>query len=180
MPVALRDVLRACVLVVALTAAACGPARVPITHLDMAAASQASRLAAVTESLRGSLPQGARVTVQLAKRDGLGAWAHRGGRIEVTPALVDLLDDDELAAAVAHELGHLLAGGRLGQAALAGNAQGERAEERADALGCGLLAASGRPPQALPRMLRRLTAAMKGCDFRARAAVAAAGACAAP
>jgi Zn-dependent protease with chaperone function len=183
MGVAVRDVLRACLLVLALSAVACGPTLSPRTaaRLDMAAASRTARLAALSETLRGSLPEGMRVSVVLSRRDGLGAWAHRRGRIEVTPALVDLLDDDELAAAVAHELGHLVLGQqRRGEAAALAGSTSERREHEADAVGCRLLAASGRPPDALPRMLRRLSAAMKGCDFSVRADAAAAGPCAAP
>jgi Zn-dependent protease with chaperone function len=50
---------------------------------------------------------------QVSPRRGLGAWAWPGGRIEVSRALIDRLDDEQLAAALAHELGHLLDGGHL-------------------------------------------------------------------
>lgn len=182
MAVAVGGMLRVWPLVLVLAAAACGPTRSRLTdtRLDMAQAGHAARLATVTGSLLARLPQGTSTRVELSRRPGLGAWAHRAGRVEVTPALVDLLDDDELAAVVAHELGHLVAGGHVrGVAGLAG--EGDVAgEERADAIGCRLLAASGRPPAALPRMLRRLGPAIGNHDFRARADAAAAGACAAP
>ncbi|MCW5890727.1 MAG: M48 family metalloprotease [bacterium] len=174
--------LRSWLLVLALALAACGPVRSRATEarLDVADAARAARLSAAAASLLRSLPQGGRTTVVLSRRPGLGAWARRSGRIEVTPALVDLLDDDELAAAVAHELGHLVAGGHVDAAAALAGAGDAAGEERADAVGCRLLAASGRPTGALPRLLRRLGPALGECDFAARAATAEAGACATP
>jgi len=84
---------------------------------------------------------------------GLGAWAWPDGRIEVSRALVDRLDEEELAAALAHELGHLLDGGHLpvGTAGLddgpplglRGAAGADEAEARADRIGCALLARRG-------------------------------------
>lgn len=182
--VAEEDVLRETVLLLGVAAmtAACGPhlPRLPEGSLDRGAAptERAQRLARVAGSLGAALPADTRVSVSLVDRKGLGAWAWRDGRIRVTPGLVDLLDDDELAAAVAHELGHLLGGGHVGPApsSLTGPG-GEPGEQQADAIGCGLLAASGRSPQALRRMLQRLGQAMGG-DFAARAAAAATGPCA--
>lgn len=175
--------LRACLLLIAAALTACGPrlARLPeTTNLDMAASARSARLAHAARSLQGSMPQGVRPTVVLSKRTGLGAWAYRAGRIEVTLGLVDLLDDDELAAVVAHELGHLVAGRPRGEPSALAEVAEDADELQADAVACRLLAASGRPPAALPRMLRRLGAAMPGCDFGARVRAAASGPCAAP
>lgn len=96
--------------------------------------------------------------VGLSSRREVGAWSWGDGRIQVSRALADLLDDDELAAAVAHELGHLLAGGELPgyPAALAGAGESPEPEERADRLGCSLLAARGIDPTAMVRMLRKI------------------------
>jgi hypothetical protein len=127
-----------------------------------------------------------RIDLGLSSRDTLGAWSWPDGRIRVSRTLVDLLDDDALAAALAHEIGHLLDGGHVadGSSALAGASSGARhdgpgLELRADAVACSLLRARGTPVEALPRMLRTvardLTPASDGPDpaaLRQRAAVA--------
>jgi hypothetical protein len=105
------------------------------------------------------LPDGA-VRWGVTGRRGVGAWAWPDGRIEVSGALVDRLDDEELAAALAHELGHLLDDGHLpGRHALDGGA-GD-AERRADRLGCGLLRRHAIPGAAMPRMLAKVAAATR-------------------
>ena len=50
---------------------------------------------------------------EIADGSNAGAFAWPDGRIRVTRGLIDLLNDEELAAAVAHEIGHLLADGYL-------------------------------------------------------------------
>lgn len=102
-----------------------------------------------------------RFDLGLSARDGLGAWSWPDGRIRVSRALVDALDDDELRAAVAHEVGHLLDAGAAVEAgaALAGTTGGARhdasgIEERADGFACALLRARSADVAALPRMLR--------------------------
>ncbi|HEY8517022.1 MAG TPA: M48 family metalloprotease [Candidatus Binatia bacterium] len=103
-----------------------------------------------------------RLTFALSSRDELGAWSWPDGRVRVSRALVDLLDDDELAAVLAHELGHLLDGDGASDvpAALAGDQPRRGPEARADAIGCTLLATRGLPAEALPTMLRRLADAI--------------------
>lgn len=122
----------------------------------------AARLARV-QRIGGELALGTaspeRIDVGLSQRGAIGAWTWPDGRIRVSRALVDVLDDDELRAALAHEIGHLLDAGHVaGQtAALAGGAaRHEHAgvEARADASACALLHARGAPTDALPRMLR--------------------------
>ena len=100
------------------------------------------------------------IDLGLSTRDALGAWSWPDGRIRASCALVDLLDDEELAAALAHEIGHLLDGGHLAgePTALSGIRGTIGSEARADVLGCRLLAAQGRQPTALPRMLRTVAA----------------------
>src|SRR5947209_7009762 len=68
------------------------------------------------------------------------AYAWPDGDIFVTRGLVSLLGEDELAAVLAHEMGHLLGGGRRATAsgdphALAGSGD---VEEQADAGACDL------------------------------------------
>lgn len=120
-----------------------------------------ARVQRIGHELAGATAAPERIDVGLASRDGLGAWSWPDGRIRVSRALVDVLDDDELRAALAHEVGHLLDAGHVaGEAsALAGSSDGTRRdpsgiEARADALACGLLRARGAPIEALPRMLR--------------------------
>ena len=101
------------------------------------------------------------VDLGLSTRDSLGAWSWRNGRVRLSSSLVDLLDEDELAAAIAHELGHLYDGGHLhdGPAALhGGSATG--AESRADRIGCTLLARRGLPGDAMSRMLAKVARAL--------------------
>jgi len=76
------------------------------------------------------------------------AFAFRDGSLFVTRGLVALLDDGELSAALAHEVGHLT---RRGD-----GLPGPEAERLADRLGAELLRASGLSPELMPRMLRRL------------------------
>jgi hypothetical protein len=95
--------------------------------------------------------------VTLSRRGGFGAWAWSGGPIEVSRDLIDLLDDDELAAAVAHEVGHLRGGVQwAGPRSLDGEADLET-ESRADQLGCRLLVARGIEPTATVRLLDKLS-----------------------
>jgi predicted Zn-dependent protease len=95
--------------------------------------------------------------VGLSRRGEFGAWAWPGGPIQVSRSLVDLLDDDELAAAMAHELGHLQdahSGGR--SVSLDGGADLD-VESRADAFGCRLLVLRGIDAAASARLLEKLS-----------------------
>jgi Zn-dependent protease with chaperone function len=156
----------------------------------MTAAPDASRRARVEHlgrEVAGEVSPPGAVDFALSARGGLGAWSWPDGRIRVSRALVDLLDDDELRAALAHEVGHLLDGGHVvgGPASLRGSHGAAGVEARADVLGCRLLRARGAPTEALPRMLRRLAASLgAGADgpdpaLLLRRAAAAEGACAA-
>jgi len=129
-------------------------------------AGRASRLDAAAAS---TLPPGLG-RVALTDRAGLGAWAWPDGRIRVTAALVDVLDDAELAAALAHEAGHLRAGAPGGEpTAVVGEGRGLDAELAADRAGCALLAERGIDPGAMIRMLEKLAAGAE-LDLTARIA----------
>ena len=78
------------------------------------------------------------------------AFAWRDGSVFVTRGLLDTMDDVELLAALAHELGHL-AGSHDGAA-------GRRREQLADAFGIDLLQRAGRPGSGMVRMLVKLHA----------------------
>lgn len=166
-PVAFRLVKRALVLLplfaaLAGCAAARGPGPDPVAAAsDVASAARIARLGQGVAAAVGS-PIGVRFA--LSSRDGLGAWSWPDGRVRVSRALVDLLDDDELSAALAHEVGHLVDGGHVGgggPAALSGARDAAGVEVRADVVGCRLLRAHGAPTAALPRMLRRVAAALE-------------------
>ena len=107
-----------------------------------------------------------------------GAYAWPDGQLYVTRGLATQLTDDELAAALAHELGHLLADGHLHPpASLHGETVGQAdVEARADATGQQLLLAAGLPPDAMPRMLHKLHEAMPAGRCRNRIAARAAAA----
>ena len=109
---------------------------------------------------------GAAVSVHVADSPAVGAYAWPDGRVVLTRGLVERLDDDELAAAVAHEIGHLLADGHVRTvAALTGDAQRATTtkaesnadeESRADAAAVRLLRRAGRPPEAMARALTKV------------------------
>lgn len=127
------------------------------------------------ERLGASLtPAGTAIHFGLSARRGLAAFAWPDGAVLVTRDLADLLDDDELAASLAHEIGHLLHGGHLAgaPAALTGAPPDDEPERSADRTGCRLLATRGRSPRAMPRMLSTLNAALGNDVLAARIAAA--------
>jgi predicted Zn-dependent protease len=160
----------------ALVAAGAG-CRGPSPALDMASSSDHVRRQRVERAGSLLLPGGG-VRWRVTSRADVGAWAWPDGRIEVAKGLVDRLDDQELAAALAHELGHLIDGGHLaaGPHALDGGA-GDL-ERRADRVGCAMLVRQGVPAAAMPRMLAKVAAATHDPTGELAARVAAApGAC---
>ncbi len=126
------------------------------------------------ERLGQALLPDARIDWGLSPRKEVGAWAWPDRRVRVSRALVDLLDDDELTAALAHELGHLLDRGDLPSppAALIGGASGDDPELRADQIGRRLVEASGRSPDAMARMLAKIAARCSGDGIARRIAAA--------
>lgn len=160
--------MRAAVILVAgLAALGCGPAR-----LRMPGPSDLTRIERLRMGADRALGPGTS-DVGLASGSGFGAWAWPGGRIRVSAAMVDVLDGDELAAVLAHEVGHLQGGTtHPPPAAVAGDdPRADEAEMRADAAGCAILAARGIPPAAMVRMLRQLARHAR-LDLSARTAAA--------
>jgi Zn-dependent protease with chaperone function len=103
-----------------------------------------------------------KLTFRISRRDGLGAWAWESGKIEITPDLVDALDDNELAAALAHEAAHLMTDGvGTKQRAALAESDDETIERAADRLGCSILAEAGVPPEAMVRMLGKVAAGLR-------------------
>jgi hypothetical protein len=104
-----------------------------------------------------------RLRIAVLDTDRPVAFCWRSGSVLVGRGLVELLDDDELCAAVAHEAGHLLVDGHLpGATALdgcrrtSGRCAAEDAEVAADLMGRELLRASSVPEDALARLLNTL------------------------
>jgi Zn-dependent protease with chaperone function len=126
------------------------------------------RIVRIGEAL---LPKAA-VRWRLTSRQEVGAWAWPDGRIEVSQALLDLLDDDELAAALAHELGHLLDRGHLDGIPRALAGESAALERRADGIGCRLLDRRGVSGEAMIRMLSKLARATRDRDGRVAARIA--------
>ena len=97
------------------------------------------------------------VRVHVLGSDSIGAYGWPDGNLFVTRGLVDLLNDQELAAAVAHEMGHLLHDGHLHTVvSLRGCCVSPDVEARADAIGVRLLAGRGIGPGAMVSMLTKV------------------------
>jgi Zn-dependent protease with chaperone function len=103
------------------------------------------------------------VSVRVLASDLPGAYAWPDGSLFVTRRLVLMLDDDELTAVLAHEMGHLcadhcgarqkLAGSGYAVHALSG---GDAVEEAADSAACALLSRGGIAPGRLARALEKV------------------------
>jgi Zn-dependent protease with chaperone function len=101
--------------------------------------------------------QGRVIALRVLQNDTLGACAWPDGHIYVTQALANRLTDGELAATIAHELGHLVNDGRVqAMCSLSGTGSGPDVEVRADATGTDLLIACGIPPQNMITMLQKV------------------------
>jgi predicted Zn-dependent protease len=89
--------------------------------------------------------------------DSIGAFAWPDGSLYVHHRLVDALDDQELAAVLAHELGHLMnASLILAPATLHGCDASIEDEVHADARGVDTLKAAGLDPAAMRSMLTKV------------------------
>jgi hypothetical protein len=101
------------------------------------------------------------LSVDVLASDQPGAFAWPDGRVFVTRGLLDLvMDDDELRAALAHEIGHLLAhpGPPATVAGMNGDGDGGLDDEvRADAAAVNLLAKCGISPEPMWRVLDLLS-----------------------
>jgi Zn-dependent protease with chaperone function len=100
---------------------------------------------------------GRTIRVQVLATNAVSAFSWRNGRVFITRGLMNHLDDQELAAVIAHELGHLLSDGQLQTvASLRGYSDDPDREVRADAAGVGLLKMAGLPPQPMISMLKKV------------------------
>lgn len=114
-----------------------------------------------------------KVSVYVLNSPSLAAYSWPDGSIYLTRALVDRLSDDELAAVVAHEMGHLKHDTHATVAALDGASHGRSAadiETRADATGVAMLQKAGLSRSAMIRMLRKVESS-SGLSRSDRAAI---------
>jgi hypothetical protein len=94
------------------------------------------------------------VKAQVLATDSVCAYGWPNGRLFVTRGMMDRADDGVIAAALAHELGHLISDGHVDVVfSLNGCAESIDAESRADAYGIALLRARHLPPATMRQML---------------------------
>jgi len=98
------------------------------------------------------------VKVRVSRSGRVGAFSWPDGRVELTSGLVERLNEDEIAAAIAHELGHVLEGQPGGAtSALSGRSGSpDDVEARADRFATRLLARAGYDPSAMSRTLTKV------------------------
>lgn len=97
------------------------------------------------------------VRISVLNSPAMGAFSWPDGTVYVNRGLAEALDDRDLTAAIAHELGHLLNDGHLaGVASLRGCCTSPDGEARADATGAQILRRSGLDPGSMRSMLATL------------------------
>jgi hypothetical protein len=159
-----REILFATLLcaIVALT----GCATAPESAGDNGAIINKNRAQAALDRLRPSYSGPAKV--YLMASDSPAAYSWPNGTICLTRGLVCLLNDDEICAVIAHELGHLAhAQGGCQGFALGGPRTAD--EQRADAVGIMLLRTSGVAPSSLGHALSKVRDASGASDDLRRA-----------
>jgi predicted Zn-dependent protease len=101
--------------------------------------------------------KGTSINIQVFNSPVLAAYSWPDGKIFLSRGLMDQLDDQELSAAVAHEMGHLLGVGAIHSiASLRGDLAKLDVEKRADAIGVELLKSRGIGAGAMVRMLTKV------------------------
>ena len=126
-------------------------------HGGLVAGAFQSRADAALSRLAPPIKGGKTVSVCVLGSDSIGAFGWPDGTLYVHRGLIEALSDEELSAALAHELGHLLNDGRIeGIASLRGCARSFEEETRADEVGVAVLKSSGIGPSAMIRMLTKV------------------------
>lgn len=106
------------------------------------------------------------VCVRMLSNETMGAWTFSDGSIFLTRGLAGALNDDELAAVLAHETGHLQSAGRLPHGAAFDGATGSAGcEERADDAGRALLRSRNIPEASLASALAKVRDAASTSRF---------------
>ena len=112
-----------------------------------------------------------RLDVKVLDSSSPVAYSFPDGSIYIARGLVDRLTPDELAAVIAHEMGHLFHDGNIpSPAALRGIgsiSHSRDIESAADCLGRQLLIEQGIDPKALPNALQKVADASRNSDFYA-------------
>lgn len=89
----------------------------------------------------------------------LAAYSWPSGEVFVSAGLLAAVSDQELAAAVAHEMGHLVNDGHIqGTVSIRGSTAPLDIEERADATGVAILQRAGISAQAMIAVLEKVAA----------------------
>lgn len=113
-----------------------------------------ARVKRIGQALAAGLP-GRTVRFHVLATREVTAYSFPNGDVFLTRGLVDRAGDNEVAAAIAHEFGHLLGNGYLrGPVALYEKNQDLDVEERADAVGCEVLRMHGISPKYLIKTLQ--------------------------
>lgn len=131
----------------------CSASVTPVANATTEAALNCRAQRAFARLTSAGLPERFHLTVEEAPAPTAFSWA--SGDICVSRGLVGLLDDDELTAVIAHELGHLTGGGGSRAALLGGT--GEDDEARADARAIVFLREIRVPPIALAHALAKVS-----------------------
>lgn len=120
-----------------------------------------SALARLTPGIRG-VP----LTIAVLDTPTPSAYSFPDGSIYISSFLASTLTDDELAAVIAHETGHLLLDHRLqSPAGLRGASLGPDSESRADQLACQVLTAHKIPSTSLLTALQKVADASQGTPY---------------
>lgn len=103
------------------------------------------------------------LTIAVLGAPTVGAFGWPGGQLFVTRGLIEQVDDAQLAAAIAHEVGHLIVDGHADSPAAlrggrTGHGAGHESEVAADRAAHALLCRAGQPAGGLVRLLDRLAA----------------------
>jgi Zn-dependent protease with chaperone function len=109
------------------------------------------------------------VFIHVLDNGNVTAYSYADGHVFVTRGLVDAATDDELAAAIAHELGHLVSDGHLRGSAYRGFTGPEDPDDKemqADAVGMRLMTAAGCKPTAMVTILQKVSAASRSPGIR--------------
>ena len=113
------------------------------------------------------------IRVHVLASPAVAGYAWPSGDIYLTEGLVELCDEAELCAAVAHEIGHLMADGHVDHPlALRGIGERMEQESEADIAGCRLLADVEVSPDAMDRMLHKVCLADPTCRAALRKRIA--------